>query len=349
MKIKKITTKTVGEVPQKYVEETFNQLLAFQGYGFNYSHALCYSYYAAMQLYLKKHYPLEFMCGTLDEVDRSKEFKGVHLLDQRVRYCFNNCMKVVPPNVNTGDAHWSINSRNELVAALNNIKGFGQKDFDLISSHRPYTSCQDFLDKTHYTKGKFETLLFAGALDDFGDRITLWNWYENVYSKKSKSKKKKEEDQMLLFGIEGAGEEQEEEIPITKKFTKKELREKFYECNGFTIQENVLKDYMHFFKSNPKIKTIAEIKKKRLKYPLMMARVESTTSFVSKTGKEWTKILFSDGSDDIEMMLATVKYNSLSKTLADGNIVIIPVSVSESDILFMGNDDKFEIRVLERG
>ena len=348
MKIKSIKSKEVGEVSKEYVEKTFNQLLSFQGYGFNYSHALCYAYYAAMQLYLKKHYLLEFMCGTLDEVDRSKEFKGVRLLEQRVRYCFNNCIKVVPPNVNTGEAHWSINKKNELVAAINNIKGFGQKDFDLIVKNRPYSSCKDFLDKTHYTKGKFENLLFSGALDDFGDRTVLWNWYENVYSKKSKIKKK-DDGQMLLFGLEGAGEEQEEEVPITKRFTKKELREKFYDCNGFMIQESFLKDYVHFFKSNPKIKMISEIKKKRIKYPLMMARIESINSFVSKNGKEWTKILFSDGTDEIELMLSTVKYNSLSKTLSVGNIVIVPVSVTDSDMLFLGKDEKFEIRVLERG
>ena len=66
-------------------------------------------------------------------------------------------------------------------------------------------------------------------------------------------------------------------------------------------------------------------------------------------GKEWTKILLSDGMDDVELMMATAKYDSMkNSTMKEGNIIVLPVATSESDILFLGNTDKFEIKVLEK-
>lgn len=312
------------------------------------SHSVCYSYYAGVQLYLKRHYPLEFMQGILNEVDRSDESsKGVKLLDQRVRHCASIGIKVHAPNVNIGDGGWTIHN-NELYGSINNIKGFGQKDSDLIIQHRPYTCLKDFLEKTGYSKSKFEVLLFAGALDDFGDRITNYNWYYNVYLKKSKQKKEDANQMLLDFCFEGTGEI-EEEIKITKRFTKQELKSLFYEYNGYSLHENILLKYVKYLEENKQIKTIYEVKKKKWKYPLMICKTGKAYSFISKMGKEWTKILLSDGMDDVELMMATAKYDSMkNSTMKEGNIIVLPVATSESDILFLGNTDKFEIKVLER-
>ena len=51
------------------------------------------------------------------------------------------------------------------------------------------------------------------------------------------------------------------------------------------------------------------------------------------------------------MMLSTAKYEGKKgKTLKDGNVVVVPVCVGEdSDMVFLGNEDKNEIKVLEYG
>lgn len=343
MKIVNYKIKETGHLDKDYPQKAFNQLMAFQGYGFNKSHSVSYSYYAAIQLYLKKHYLIEFMCGILDEVDRSTQSKGVKLLEQRVRYCYNNGIKVNGPLVNKAEQHWVIKN-NELYASISNIKGLGEKQAQIIKNNRPYTNITQFLQKTKFGKSKFETLLFAGAFDEFCDRETLYNWYYNVYTKKTP--KKEEIDQMVLDFLMP---QEEQTIDITRSFSTKELKELFYEYNGFNLQQMILNKYKNFLEENKKIKTIQEVLKKKVKFPMMIGKIQESYSFTSKNGKCWTKIKITDGIFEAEVMMSTSIYEGLKgKTLKEGNIVVLPVAVSETEMLFLGNIDKYEIKVLEQ-
>ena len=309
------------------------------------SHSVAYSHYAAVQLYLKRHYLLEFMCGILDEVDRSSESKGVKLLDQRVKYCYNNYLKVHAPQVNIAQNHWIIH-KNELYASITNIKGLGQKQAQIIMQNRPYTCITQFLDKTGFAKSKFQTLLFAGALDEFGSRQMLYNWYYNVYL--AKPKKKKDEDQMMFDFLED--DEEDSTIKISKVFSKKQLNELFFDYNGFSLKQNVLGKHLQYMEQNSKVKTVQEVLKKKTKYPLMIAKIQNATSFVSRVGKEWTKVSVTDGYADAQIMMPTSRYQGLKgKTLRNGNVVVIPVATSQSQMLFLGNIDKYQIKILEYG
>lgn len=344
MKIVNYKKKEIGHLPMDYPEKSFNQLLAFQGYGFNKSHATSYSYYAAIQLYLKKHYLIEFMCGILDQVDRSDESKGIKLLDQRVKYCYSHGLRVNAPLVNYAQNHWIIKN-NELYASISNIKGLGDKEAFTIMQNRPYTGIKDFMDKTQFAKSKFETLLFAGCFDEFGDRQTLYNWYYNVYTQKPK--KKVESNQMTLDFLL---QEEPEQIENIRHFTVKQLKDLFFEYNGFQLRQNVLKECWNYLQENKKVKTITQVLQKKVKYPIMLCRIESASSFVSRVGKQWTKLSVSDGLDEAEIMMSTSKYQGLKgRTLKNGNIVVIPVAVTDSDMLFLGNTDKIQIKVLKYG
>lgn len=281
------------------------------------------------------------MCGILDEVDRGDQSKGVKLLQQRVKYCYNVGLVVRAPNINISGEHWLI-YKNELYASISNIKGLGIKQSEIVVRNRPYNSVEDFLEKTKFGKSKFEILLFAGAFDEFGSRQMLYNWYNNIYTKKSK----KDEAQLTLDFLFGEEEIEEKNV---RHFSKKELKDLFYEYNGFCLKQNVLLKWQKYIAQNKKVKTIGEVKEKKVKYPLMIGKIQGATSFVSKNGKEWTKILFIDDTDQIQMMLSTAKYEGKKgKTLKDGNVVVVPVCVGEdSDMVFLGNEDKNEIKVLE--
>ena len=46
-----------------------------------------------------------------------------------------------------------------------------------IINNRPYTSIQDFLDKTNSNKSVTIALIKSGAFDQFGERSELMRWY----------------------------------------------------------------------------------------------------------------------------------------------------------------------------
>ena len=77
MKIVKVerTEAGTGEITMEYAEQTFKELLAFQGYGFCKAHATSYSVYSAVQMWLQEHYFIEYMCALLNHIDRANEKK----------------------------------------------------------------------------------------------------------------------------------------------------------------------------------------------------------------------------------------------------------------------------------
>lgn len=342
MKIQKYQKKIVGQLNKDYPQKAFEQLLAFQGYGFNKSHSVSYSYYAGVQLYLKRYYLLQFMWGILNEVDRSDQHKGVKLLQQRVNYCYSNCLKVNAPLVNIAQDKWRI-YKNELYASISNIKGLGDKQAQIIMQNRPYDSVKDFLDKTKFGKSKFQTLLFAGCFDEFGDRGFIYNWYYNTYNKKQK---KEQETMTLDFGFM---QEQDNDKLQQRVFSKQELKELFYEYNGFNLHQNILGKFTDYLSKNPKIKTVYQVKQKKVKFPLMICKVQGVFLFKAKNGKQWAKLTLTDGDQIAQLMMSQSKYYGSGRLLKDGNIIVLPVATSQTEMLFLGNTQKFQIKVLQYG
>lgn len=221
-----------GEITKEYADKTFEELLAFQGYGFCKAHATSYSVYSAIQMWLQEHYFLEYMATLLTHIDRAKEKKGVAMLDERVKYCIRHGTSIYYPDVNKSGKRWEIKGGG-LLAPLSNIKNFGDKDVDTVIENRPYSSIKDFMDKTGLKESKFEMLLFANAFSSFGDVETLYNWYHNEYNVK-----KKATDDFVVFDF-GAEFNPADDREITT-FSQSELENKCFEMNGFLIEENLL-------------------------------------------------------------------------------------------------------------
>ena len=86
MKIKSYIRKIVGDVPKQYPEQIFNELLAFQGYGFNESHSVAYSLYSAVDLFFKAHYPKEFICCYMNQCSRTEQIDGINAIKYLINY-----------------------------------------------------------------------------------------------------------------------------------------------------------------------------------------------------------------------------------------------------------------------
>lgn len=325
-----------GEVESGYPEEMFEQLLAFQGYGFCAAHAKSYSMYSAVGLWFKAYYPLQYMCANLSVTERSSA-----RLAQRVRYCQAKGFKIYPPDVRYAGHKWTIHEGG-LMAPLGNIKGFGVNDVENVVRNRPYKSATDFMDKTKIGKSKFESLCMSGALDCFGEREYLYNWYTEFYSKKSKTKKPQ---RMELFFEDF---EQEDIFDIKKTFSKVELDLAFEELNGFSIQENLLQKYAKYLKDYPSVKTIGQaISRDVNKHFFMLCRIMEASPFKSKTGKEFVKIVFSDGVDTIDTVMQRINYNRYQKQFKAGNIIILPAQLADREGIYIDNLDKKEVKILE--
>lgn len=292
------------------------------------SHAVAYTMFSAYELFFKTHYPLEFYCVVINQVDRSKEKKGVDVLNQRVRHAAMSAIKIYPIDINKSKEQWVIENGG-LRAGLA-IKGLG-KEASTIVENQPYSSIVDFLEKTKMGKGRMESLIFSGAFDSFDTRENIYNWYHNFWLNGG-NKKKKDFFQENLFGEEF--EEISDCIDDGRHFTNKELLELEYEMNGYLIPENIIvkyKDWIGKEVEGLKVKDISTVKMEGTKFATILGKVDGIRLSKSKRGKDLAYISLCDGSNFITVITSQDKYLARKKTLSVGNIVLFPVSFSKSE------------------
>lgn len=315
-----------------YAKSMFEQLLKFQDYSFNKSHALAYSVYSSVQLWFKQNYPLEFWCASLNAVDRSKEKKGVSLLDQRVRSCAKIGIKATAPCVNNSEANWRIEG-NSLIGPLKNIKGFSDADVETIISGRPYSSLKDFLDKTKISRVKFESLLFAGAFNSFGSRNELYNWYEDVYLDKGASANQ------LSFFFDDIEEEKEK-----VSFSGAELDAKFFDLNGYQIMENITVVYSSYISKN-NIGSISRALERIGGVIKVIGKIIDINNFVARSGTHWTKMVLSDGIDQIEFLGRTREVEYFGDKFTLGNVLVLSLSCTRNGH-FLANYENYDVTLV---
>src|SRR5579859_5469717 len=89
-------------LPKAPVEEIFEQMAKFSGYGFNKSHSAAYALVAYQTAYLKTHYPVEFMAALLTS-ETSKPENVVKYIGE----CRELGIRVEPPDVQVSGAQFT--------------------------------------------------------------------------------------------------------------------------------------------------------------------------------------------------------------------------------------------------
>lgn len=141
----------------------------FAQYAFNKSHATCYAWVSYQTGWLKAHYPAEFQAANL-----SKNLSNMDEIKKIMDDCKKNGIKVLNPDINESDAHFTVNKHGEIRFGLGGIKGFGDNIVKAILADREenglYESIFDFVERMAGTVNRkaFESLLHSGAFDSFG-------------------------------------------------------------------------------------------------------------------------------------------------------------------------------------
>ncbi|OOE66182.1 DNA polymerase III subunit alpha [Salinivibrio sp. PR6] len=148
----------------------FDLVEKFAGYGFNKSHSAAYALVSYQTLWLKAHYPAEFMAAVMT-ADMDNTDKVVGLVEE----CRRMKLTVLPPDVNAGLHHFTVNEQGEIVYGIGAIKGVGEGPIDTIVAAREqdgyFRDLFDFcarIDTKKVNKRVIERLIRAGAMDKLG-------------------------------------------------------------------------------------------------------------------------------------------------------------------------------------
>lgn len=145
----------------------FDLMEKFAGYGFNKSHSAAYALVSYQTAWLKAHYPAEFMAATISS-DMDKTDKVVTFIEE----CRAMGLTLLPPDVNMGDFHFTVDREGRIVYGLGAIKGLGEGPVESIVEARkqgePFADLFDFcarIDARKLNKRALEALVRSGACD----------------------------------------------------------------------------------------------------------------------------------------------------------------------------------------
>jgi len=148
----------------------FDLMEKFAGYGFNKSHSAAYALVAYQTGWLKAHYPAEFMAATISS-DMDKTDKVVTFIDE----CRAMGLDLLPPDVNNGQFHFSVDIQGRVLYGLGAIKGLGEGPVENIIAARteggPFKDMFDFcarVDGRKVNKRALDAMIRSGALDEIG-------------------------------------------------------------------------------------------------------------------------------------------------------------------------------------
>lgn len=234
---------------QKKAEEIFELIAPFAGYGFNKAHASCYATIAFRTAYLKAHYPVEFMTALLTAESRgSTGPQKNEKISIAVAECKRLKIDVLGPNVNKSLQDFSI-EENKVRFGLSAVKNVGTAAITTILDARTtgeFKDLADFcsrVDLSKVNKKTLESLIKAGAFDEFGKRASMLFSITNIVSSITKKPVKKPVNQVSLFADlpqETAGPLIDGSIQDIEDFTDSEKLMFERELLGFFLSDHPL-------------------------------------------------------------------------------------------------------------
>jgi DNA polymerase III subunit alpha len=193
--------------PRAAVDEIFDQMEKFSGYGFNKSHSAAYAWVAYQTAYLKTHYPVEFMAALLTS-ETSKPDSVVKYIGE----CREMGIRVEPPDVQVSGAQFTpqVAPGSEAIRfGLAAVKNVGGNAIESITKARAevggrFRTFWEFCEKVDLrlmNKRVIESLIKAGALDSLGTRGQLNNAIDKAMERAQKTQRDAEQGQSGLFGL----------------------------------------------------------------------------------------------------------------------------------------------------
>ena len=175
----------------------------FSGYGFNKSHAVCYSIISYQCAWLMSYYEGEWLAAYLDKVSDKKKESAIATA-KTLGYTISSL------NVNVSGKQWEYDeATNSLLQPLTTIKGLGDAAMEQVVNNRPFHTVEDFLfhpdvKYSKLNKKALDVLVRAGACDHLkDDRFTgMKHFWSAVVVDRPKNKKKFGEN-IELYKAEG--------------------------------------------------------------------------------------------------------------------------------------------------
>jgi DNA polymerase-3 subunit alpha len=248
-----------------------------------------------------------------------------------VAECKRLGVEILPPDINKSGNDFTIENKTKIRFGLSAIKNVGDAAISNIIEKRnegDFLSFEDFckrVDLGTINKKTMESLIKAGAMDNFGKRAKLLINYPEIIEKANRKKKQSSSGQTSLFGEETDELKKEESSPDFSDFSSDEKLAFEKEFLGFYLTSHpqlanlikLKKDITH------EIEAIEEEKEQTS--VVIGGIIESTRRiFTKKTGKEMAFFVISNEKGiSVECVVFPRTFDQYKSLLTKENVVLV--------------------------
>ena len=334
-------------VTQKFAEDFWKELEGFADYAFNKSHSACYGLISYWTAYLKANYPAAFMAAVM-----TSDFDDTDRLAIEISECRHMGIEVLQPDVNESFVEFGVVPETGQIrfgmAAVKNV-GTGAVEEILRARNEggKFKSIEDFVERVStrtVNRKAWESLVKAGAFDQFRDRAHLLFNMDTILAYGQKFQKELLSGQSNLFGdVEDesvtAHLELDETGPTTQE---KEALQWERELLGIYLSKHPLDQYSEYLAEHAvELATLTpamDNKKATVGGVISMVR-EITT----KNGAKMAFVGIEDKTGEVELIVFPNAYEETAELWVQDNIIIATGKINTKDRDGRGTD---EIKVM---
>ncbi len=309
---------------QEKAEELFKLFEPFAAYGFNKAHAASYAIIAYQTAYMKANYPVEFMAAVM-----TAEYGDSEKIARAMNECKKMGIVVLPPNVNFSKVGFTIEGKS-LRFGLSAIKNVGISAIEsiiLARNNGEFKSLGDLVsrvDNRLVNKKTLESLIKAGALDNFGNRASQLLILNQVLEESHKSSKNKHSGMVSLFGDDDEVHTINIKLPDVEEMPLDQL---------LIFEKDLLGFYLHeplFLKKLKLLGNFVDVRVSDLtdehvgkKLTLGGVIVNSKKVITKKNASEMAFVSISDGIGQVEMVVFPKTYLDCKNYLNKDEVISV--------------------------
>ncbi|ELI5733940.1 DNA polymerase III subunit alpha [Vibrio fluvialis] len=320
-----------GELAMKI----FDLVEKFAGYGFNKSHSAAYALVSYQTLWLKTHYPAEFMAAVMT-ADMDNTEKVVGLVDE----CMRMGLKVLPPDINSGLYRFNVDDCGAIVYGIGAIKGVGEGPIEVILEARNkggyFKDLFDFcarIDIKKVNKRVIEKLILAGALDRLGPhRAAMMASLDDAVKAASQHHQAEAFGQADMFGVlTDAPEEVEQKYIQVPEWPEKVWLEGERETLGLYLTGHPINAYLKELNKYTSCRLNEATPTRRDQSLTVAGLVIAARVMTTKRGNRIGLMTLDDRSGRMEVMLFSDALDRYAELLEKDKILVISGQVSFDD------------------
>ncbi|GIB57026.1 DNA polymerase III, alpha subunit [Vibrio cholerae] len=320
-----------GELAMKI----FDLVEKFAGYGFNKSHSAAYALVSYQTLWLKTHYPAEFMAAVMT-ADMDNTEKVVGLVDE----CKNMGLTVLPPDINSGLYRFNVDDNGAIVYGIGAIKGVGEGPIEAILEARNkggyfkdlFDLCAR-IDLKKVNKRVIEKLILAGALDRLGPhRAAMMASVDDAVRAASQHHQAEAFGQADMFGVlTDAPEEVEQKYTQVPEWPEKVRLEGERETLGLYLTGHPVDEYLKELTKYTSCRLNEAAPTRRDQSLTVAGLVIAARVMTTKRGTRIGLMTLDDRSGRMEVMLYSEALERYAEWLEKDKILVVSGQVSFDD------------------